>query len=1375
MEPPRPAPHPAQPSSHPTAAHPAPPPPPPPAPPQLTAPDAHSSSDLSDLPTSSSDAPSAPASRPSSRIRRPSAAAVLAAAPPAPPARMHTMHRQPSTKGTKAVKSEDSNHHPPGAPPTPAATASPASSSSSIPLPSFLSADPLSSDPDSSSSEDGFGQPKPRKPVRTSKSTGLPRPRPSYYYDADYDPGTAGNKKRGRRGGYKGVPVFEPTMEDFEGNGGFYGYVKRIEKYGLRSGIVKVIPPKEWSAQLPSVLPPLRDIRLREPIEQHMMGSQGLYRVTNVAKTRIWNAAQWRDLAVRDKWDGPDLGKEREKGERSERKVLTRREKKEERERERREREEEEADGESDAEDEDDEMDGDGDETPRKGRRTPAKKAGAASSSRGSSRSASKSKGASPSASASASVAADENGDTPMPPSSTTPSASTATNKKRLTNLERAIPSDSEWAAFAAKFEDLPHGMKREDYSPETMRDFERRYWRTLTFGEAPMYGADMAGSLFSDSTTAWNVAHLGDLLPKLAPSACSIPGVVSPYLYFGMWRATFAWHVEDADLYSINYIHFGAPKFWYSVPQEQAAKFERVMEGFFPTDFRKCHEFLRHKAFLASPRVLSNSGITLNRCAQLPGEFILTYPKGYHSGFNLGFNCAESINFATERWLPIGKVAKHCRCIDDSVNIDVNIWLREAAKAEALSKGEPWPYDDPPPAPAPSEPQKKRMAPPSSAPAPKKPKPAPSSSHGYNAHAHANAAPHNPHPSFHLAPEARAQLVALLQQHGGVLPPHLDYLNAYVPYLYAPPPPQPQNPYAKSSFVYGSAAAGASSSHSHSRPKPSSSGASTPAPPSASAAPTPPPSAAAAPKPPPPPKPAFVCALCPDLSTEGLVRVAEPGQQGQQQGKNGKGVRAHRVCVMFTPATWIEVDPATKSVANPDGEEIVRGYAKIEKARWKLKCQLCTEPHGTKIQCTKGKCTKAFHVTCALNNDDSGVLMDATVPDEEHEGAEVSILGVALGEQQDEKKKVEGGGEMAQVKDVVPNNDLIQLTVLCRTHNPDWQLREAERKAAELKAKVEALAPQARIKVRTTGGAFDVTLDSVDGEKETVGFVFDNGKPSSVKWKMILWPEDPEVARKKLEKQQRAEQAKAAVLDRPAYKNSAKRLSSANMAGGVPAPAPAPVAAKAPAPATAMGRQPSGSGTAAMQAASAAAYAQQHHQQQQQQQQAPRQNYYSAPPPPHYSHPSPGPYGYAPQPPQHQQQQYGAYPTHQQQQQQHGYYHAPPPQQAYYAAPPPPPPQHAYPSPHAPPHAHSPHAHSPVMQYAPSPQQQHQQQQAMPPFSSYASVVGHQPQSHLPPVPPQQQQPHGVPAPMAPHPHPHAHAHAQGGPPPAPAAAQQA
>ncbi|EEB87811.1 hypothetical protein MPER_14686, partial [Moniliophthora perniciosa FA553] len=76
--------------------------------------------------------------------------------------------------------------------------------------------------------------------------------------------------------------------------------------------------------------------------------------------------------------------------------------------------------------------------------------------------------------------------------------------------------------------------------------------------------------SLYTDDTKEWNVAHLESELSRLLPSE-GLPGVNTPYLYWGMWRATFAWHVEDMDLFSINYIHFGAPKFWYSVPQGRA------------------------------------------------------------------------------------------------------------------------------------------------------------------------------------------------------------------------------------------------------------------------------------------------------------------------------------------------------------------------------------------------------------------------------------------------------------------------------------------------------------------------------------------------------------------------------------------------------------------------------------------------------------------------------------------------------------------------------------------------------------------------------------------------------------------------------------
>lgn len=43
---------------------------------------------------------------------------------------------------------------------------------------------------------------------------------------------------------HRGIPVFKPTMAEFQD---FEGYVSKIECWGSRSGIVKVIPPKEWS------------------------------------------------------------------------------------------------------------------------------------------------------------------------------------------------------------------------------------------------------------------------------------------------------------------------------------------------------------------------------------------------------------------------------------------------------------------------------------------------------------------------------------------------------------------------------------------------------------------------------------------------------------------------------------------------------------------------------------------------------------------------------------------------------------------------------------------------------------------------------------------------------------------------------------------------------------------------------------------------------------------------------------------------------------------------------------------------------------------------------------------------------------------------
>ncbi|CAI2368030.1 unnamed protein product [Moneuplotes crassus] len=205
----------------------------------------------------------------------------------------------------------------------------------------------------------------------------------------------------------------------------------------------------------------------------------------------------------------------------------------------------------------------------------------------------------------------------------------------------------------------------------KTHAEIEKLFWKTLKLN-APLYGADIEGSLM-DKGTPWNLAELDTCL-KDGLDTLQLSGVNNPYIYIGGWKTMFGWHKEDLDLYSINYLHFGAPKYWYSIDLDSNSDFEGLARKTFTERFEKCSEYLRHKNTLVHPVFLKKKGIKIRKIVQKPGEFVVLRATAYHCGFNSGFNIAEAVNFALFDWIErVASGVKFCNCIKDSVKINMS------------------------------------------------------------------------------------------------------------------------------------------------------------------------------------------------------------------------------------------------------------------------------------------------------------------------------------------------------------------------------------------------------------------------------------------------------------------------------------------------------------------------------------------------------------------------------------------------------------------------------------------------------------------------------------------------------------------------------
>ncbi|MES1908980.1 MAG: hypothetical protein MHM6MM_001804 [Cercozoa sp. M6MM] len=145
------------------------------------------------------------------------------------------------------------------------------------------------------------------------------------------------------------------------------------------------------------------------------------------------------------------------------------------------------------------------------------------------------------------------------------------------------------------------------------------------------------------------------DTLLKQMLGQAVLPGITTSFLYYGSYGSSFQWHLEDCDFFSVNFLHAGRPKVWYTVAPKHRRRFELLVRKMFRNATRSCPRPMAHKTIVIDPRDLVAAGIKVNRFVQYPGDYVILYPDTYHSGFNTGLNCAESVNFATAEWLPHG------------------------------------------------------------------------------------------------------------------------------------------------------------------------------------------------------------------------------------------------------------------------------------------------------------------------------------------------------------------------------------------------------------------------------------------------------------------------------------------------------------------------------------------------------------------------------------------------------------------------------------------------------------------------------------------------------------------------------------------------
>lgn len=128
--------------------------------------------------------------------------------------------------------------------------------------------------------------------------------------------------------------------------------------------------------------------------------------------------------------------------------------------------------------------------------------------------------------------------------------------------------------------------------------------------------------------------------------------GVTVPTLHVGMVFSACCWYRDPHHLPWIEYLHAGANKIWYAIPDSMSQLFHTKLTQLVPNYCRNKSLWLPSDTAMVPPNLLVENGVSLCRTVQEPGQYVVVFPKAFTCSLSTGYVVSESVYFAPPAWL---------------------------------------------------------------------------------------------------------------------------------------------------------------------------------------------------------------------------------------------------------------------------------------------------------------------------------------------------------------------------------------------------------------------------------------------------------------------------------------------------------------------------------------------------------------------------------------------------------------------------------------------------------------------------------------------------------------------------------------------------